>query len=180
MTEKINEVIASEAQNELVQGEVKEIVIRETENFIILKNVVTGKFIKKMKYHKVWTSVPETEEEQEKLFFIMNSDDDSGLVTPLKRLVGTEIQVKDFYTTPYESFNEETGENDNGVTTMIELVDGSFTATSSKSVYYTLLQVYATFVKDGKLVPFRAKVTSTKREKGDQINITFLSTIKPK
>ena len=128
-----------------------------------------------MKYEKYFSKVPETEEEQMTLFKVFNSNSDDNLVTSLSNVVGKEFAIEQVFMNPYESFDEDTGNFTNGVTTTILSTDGEFFATSSKSVYYTLHNIFEAFgypnTEDYK--PVIVKVTSTKMQKGNQIDLSL-------
>src|SRR5699024_12699856 len=102
------------------------------------------KYEKVMKYKRVFSHIPQTREEEIKLYNIFNTQDNPN-VTPFADMRDKEIEIHEFYTNPYESFNEETGETDNGVNTTI--FDGShYYSSSSKTVYYSLLNFFVIFV----------------------------------
>lgn len=151
-----------------------EIVITETDDYTIVKTD-EGKFKKNMKYKKYFSRIPETEEQQIELYKVFN-DSGSGLVTPLKNMVGKEITVKHIFTAPYQSFNEDTGSVMNGVTTTIEDTEGNYYATSSKSVYHKLQSIMETFglPSEDNYKPLKVEVTGTKRTHGIQIDLTLI------
>lgn len=152
----------------------QEIVVQETNEYKIVK-LADGTFKKNTKYRQIFTRTAETEEEKFTLYKVFN-DSDSGLVTPLKNMVDKEISVAHYFTQPYESFNEKTGEVTNGVTTTIEDTEGNYYATSSKSVYHTLLSICNTFgsPSDDQYKPLKLKVTGTKRQNGIQIDLQLI------
>lgn len=147
------------------------ILVQDTPSYQIYKQP-DGKFKKIMKYQESCTFVPQNEEEKKYLFSIQN-DQESEHVVPMKKAIGLELEIEEFFTSPYEKFNEETGETENGVTTSIKSTDGLWYATSSKAVYYSLQKIIGAFGfphSDGyKPVPFT--ITSTKRTNGEQIDL---------
>ena len=151
-----------------------ELAITETEDYTIVKTE-DGKFKKNMKYKKFFSRIPETEEEQIELYKVFN-DSDSGLVTPLRNMVGKELTVSHIFTAPYQSFNEDTGNVTNGVTTTIEDTEGNYYATSSKSVYHKLQSIMETFGNPAEesYKPLKVEVTGTKRQNGVQIDLTLI------
>lgn len=167
MTEK------NELQHTTQNGLIAEQVVSETEDHTIVK-LPNGKFEKRMKYKKVYTYVPETESEMIELYKILNTQDNPD-VTPMQRVVSEEFSVLQAYTNPYQSFDEETGGNTNGVTTTI-LTDKGYIATSSKTVYYTLLGLFDTFgyPNTENYRPIKVKVTSTKQLNGNQIGLELI------
>lgn len=176
---KNNEVMqngANEIQTDLETGEVlnTEIIVQDTPDYRIVK-LPDGSFKKNMKYKQYFSRVAETEEEQIELYKVFN-DSESDLVTPLSNMVKKEITIKHVFIQPYESFDEKTGNLTDGVTTTIEDVDGSYYATSSKSVYYTIFNIMQTFgyPTDEAYKPVKVKVTGTKRQNGVQIDLELI------
>lgn len=159
--------------NEVMTGSNSlEQVVQETPNFTILQ-LPNGKYKKMMKYEKYFSKVPETEEEQLTLFKVFNADQDSGLVTSLSDVVGKEFHIEQVFFNPYQSFDEENGTFSNGVTTTMLSTDGEFFATSSKSVYYTLHNIFEAFgyPNTENYKPVKVEVTSKKMSRGNQINL---------
>ncbi len=171
MTEEVKNVDmeTGEIKNELAMDN----VVRETENYVIRKE--NGKFVKQAKYKKIFTHVPQTEEKQIELYNVFNSsEDDNDLVQPIGKLVGEVIGIDELYTNPYTSFDEETGQDNYGVTTTIK--DGEqYYVTSSKSVYYTVQKLFETFGNpaDEDYKKIYVKVTGTKRQNGVQIDFAL-------
>lgn len=154
-----------------------EIVVQETNEFKIVK-LPDGSFKKNMKYEEYFSRMAETEEEQIELYKVFN-DQESDLVTPLKNMVKKEISVKHIFQQPYQSFDEKTGNIENGVTTTIQDIDGKYYATSSKSVYYTIRNIMKTFGKpsDENYKPVKVLVTGTKRQNGVQIDLQLIGRV---
>lgn len=148
-----------------------EILVKDTPTHSIFK-LPNGKFKKVMKYTAFCTVSPQTEEEKKELFDVMNNSD-SDKVVPMKEAVGVILNIVEFFTSPYVVFNEETGEDENGVTTSIKSDDGKWYATSSKAVYYSLQAIAKAFglPTDENYVPTQFTITSTKRTNGNQIDI---------
>src|SRR5699024_11406934 len=98
------------------------------------------------------------------------------IVTQQKNMIDKEITVKNVYTLPYESFDESTGIVNDGVTTTIEDKDGSFYATSSKSVYHKIFSIMHTFgyPDDENYKPVKVKVVGIKRQNGVQIDLELI------
>lgn len=151
-----------------------EMIVQETADYKIVQ-LPDGSYKKNMKYRTYFSRIAETEEEKIELYKVFN-DSESGMVTQLKNMINKEIIIKHFYTLPYESFDEKTGAVTDGVTTTIEDVDGSYYATSSKSVYHTLLNISQTFglPSDETYKPLKVKVTGTKRQNGVQIDLSLV------
>lgn len=148
-----------------------ETIASDTKDFTIYKQA-DGKYRKEMKYEKFFTKVPETAEEQIKLYQAFNGNDDS-LVTPLSKIEGATIVIENVYFNPYQSFDEETGKSTNGVTTTIQDTEDQFYATSSKAVYYTLKNLFDSFgiPNTPNYKPLIVTVTGQKLQNGRQINL---------
>lgn len=167
--------------NEIVNtntGEIMETgekVIERNDKYEIVQ-LPDGKFVKKMIYKKFWSTIPETTDERIEMYKVFNDSENNGdLVTPLSTMANKEVTIHQAYTNPYESFDEKTGQNVFGVVTT--LYDGSnYYATSSKSVYHTLFQIFEVFgyPNTPNYKPITVKVIGTKRERGTQINISLV------
>ena len=179
---KANEI----ANNEMVDvdtttGEIIETspsykIHQDTPDFTIIE-LKNGKFSKKMKYKPVSSFPTETEEQQMELFQLVNADSDSELITALKDVKNKTIKIKNLMTTPYESFNEDTGDVDRGVLTRFEDIDGKYYATSSKGVYFTVMNIIDTFGLPDTEKSNRAlevKVTGKKQQNGVQTLISVV------
>lgn len=163
-----NENVVTEAGTPALNA--GEEITQDNENFTIIKQA-DGKYRKEMKYKKLYTKLPQTDEEMKELFKVFNSQDDS-LVVPMKNIIGKELTIEHVFMNPYQSFDENTGGNMNGVTTTI--YDGSkYVATSSKSVYYTVLELFNVFgfPSEENYKPIKVIVTGTRRANGTQIDL---------
>lgn len=156
---------------EILQNEV---VVQETNDYKIVQ-LPDGKFKKNMKYHEYYSRQAETEEEKIELFKVFN-DTENELVIPLSNMKDKEINIAHVFTQPYQSFNEETGSVSEGVTTTLQDVDGSYYATSSKSVYYSIINILKAFGKPSSenYKPVKVKVVGTKRQNGIQIDLKLI------
>lgn len=154
-------------------------VVKSTEDYEIVKldepDQDGNLFEKRMKYKRIATHMPESENEIVELYAVLN-DSTGEKVTPMKEVIGLTFVAKNFYTSPYDSFDGKTGQTSRGVTTTIEDTDGNFYATSSKSVYYSVLNLYENFG----MKPFILQIVGIKREKGRvQINVQLTGIFKP-
>lgn len=172
-----NELAMNEATVYNVEtGEIapSEIIVRETAEYQIVQ-LPNGKFKKNMKYQKFHSRTPETEEDQIELYKVFN-DENSKLVTPMKNMIDQEITLQHVFITPYDKFDEKTGNVDTGVTCTIQATDGHYYATSSKTVYHTLKGIFQQFGNptQPEFKPLKLKVTGTKRENGVQIDLSLI------
>lgn len=151
---------------ELSSGNVK----RETEDYMIVQ-LPNGKFEKRMKYKAIATFEPKTTEEEVELYKVFNEEDFEKVYT-MSHLVDQEFNIVNFITKPYESFDEDTGDVTFGVITTLITDDGKYLTSSSKTVYYNMLNMYKVFK-----LPLRVKVTGTKRANGIQIGISLVDKI---
>lgn len=101
-----------------------------------------GKFKRRAVYH-AWSSVkPETREQKIAMMNLLNSGDEANA---LSDFIGVEIKIADVIFNPYDSVDEDTGELTNGVLTYILTPEGVPYVTSSKSVYFTLKNMFKAF-----------------------------------
>lgn len=170
MFEEIENVVNEETGEIMNTSYLSYEVVEDTEDYTIIRDLETGKFSKKVKYSRIQTTVPETEDEIMQLYLIMTTED-SDVITPLKMMNKKTISVSDFYTEPYTAVNEDSGMLEYGVVTYIKDVDGNFYATSGKSVYFTLTNFYNTFSLEK---PIDIKISTVKQTKGEQIKATVL------
>lgn len=154
-----------------------EIVVQETNDYRIVQ-LPDGKYKKNMKFHKYFSRQAETEEEQIELYKVFN-DSDSDLVTPLKNMINKELTIQHVFIQPYQSFDENTGNVTEGVTTTIQDPDGKYYATSSKSVYYTIKGIFTSFGNPSSenYKPLKVQVTGTKRQYGVQIDLKLIGRV---
>lgn len=171
MTEKNNLPTVDTNTGEIIP---QETIVRETDDYTVVQ-LPNGKFKKNMKYKDYASLLPETEDESIELYKVLN-DENSGLVTPLKNMQDKEITIQNIFTRGYQSFDEETGNSQNGVVITIQDVDGSYYATSSKTVYFKTKNLFESFgypnTKNYK--PIKVKVVGTRRENGVQIDLSFV------
>ena len=156
---------------ELVEGE---IIVRQDEDFIVVKTS-EGKFKRKAKYKEYSSVKVETKEEKIWLSNLMdmNSEDDSA---GLKNHVGAQIEVQDVILKKYDRINEETGEQEFGVITYLITPDRTAYVTSSKSVYFKIIEDMKLFGKpheDG-WENLTYQVTKKKGQNGDMILIKLV------
>ena len=170
--ENKNEVMNVNTETgEITRGEV---VVTETPEYRIVQ-LEDGTFKKNMKYSQYYSRQAETEEEKIELYNVFNGQDDE-LVTPMKNMINKEITIAHVFMQPYESFDEQTGKQTSGVTTTIQDVDGSYYATSSKTVYYTLGNIFETFgaPHEEDYKPVKVKVLGRKQQNGIQIDLQLI------
>lgn len=170
-------------KNEIIVDGVKSNVVRETDQFLVVQQP-DGKFKKEMKYgnKEYWSKRPETPEELVEFYQIMNSseDDPHEKLKPMKFEKGGIVDVVNVYMTPYESLDDETGDDAYGINTMIEGSDGLFYVTSSKKAFFDLENMMKVFGKPDQhnYIPFTVGITHTKKEKGTQIGLKLLGVTK--
>lgn len=147
--------------------------VRETENYVILKDE-KGKFSRKAKYASYSSIKAETREEKIWMMNLFEGNEDTG--NGLKDHVGKQITVADVITRPYDKVNEETGEIEYGVLTYLFTPEKIAYVTSSKSVYFTLMNIMELFGKpDSELwEDITIQVLKEKATNGDQIKIKMV------
>lgn len=135
--------MTEEIKNEVAVAETHEVATQAAENntYSITQNA-DGKFQRKAIYKEFSSVRPESRAQKIALLQLLESDD---IATPLNKAVGQKIEIADVIIRPYDSLNEETGELEYGVLTYMITPDGEAFVTSSKSVYYTLQNVFTVF-----------------------------------
>lgn len=148
--------------------------IKETDDYELVR-LEDGTYKKKMKYQPYHSRVAVTPEEKIELFNVFN-DDTNDIVVPLKNMVKKQFAIAHVFTQPYESLDEETGELSYGVTTTFQDTEGNYYATSSKTVYYAVMNIMQTFGKptDPNYKPIQVEVTGTKQQRGVQIGLKLI------
>ena len=157
MTENTNEItVQAEAAN----------------NYEIKQNA-EGKFERKAIYTPFSSVRPETRAQKIALLQLLESDD---VAIPLNEAVGKKITIADVIIRPYDKVNEDSGEMEYGVLTYMISTDGEAFVTSSKSVYYTLQNVFSVFGAphwEGE----EAVTVQVVKKKGLQFNYTDINVI---
>ena len=102
-----------------------------------------GKFSRKAKFEDFCSVVAETAEEQIALFNLLEGGEEN--TNGLKDHKGAQIEVKDVIFRSYDKVNEDTGVIEYGVLTYLIAPDGVPFVTSSKSVYFSLKNMFKVF-----------------------------------
>jgi len=157
MTENTNEIqVQAEAAN----------------NYEIKKNS-EGKFERKAIYQAFMSVRAETRAQKIALLQLLESD---TVAKPLNDCVGNKITIADVIISPYDKVNEDTGEMEYGALTYMIDTNGEAYVTSSKSVYYTMLNIFKVFG-----VPHweedEAVTVQVVKKKGLQFNYTDINVI---
>jgi len=149
---------------------VSEVIVSDTAEYTIVQTE-DGKFKKNMKYEAFSSRQPKTNEEKIELYKVLNEDDNENVIE-MKTMIDKPITIEHVFINPYTSFDEDTGKNTHGVTTTIQS-EGKYYVTSSKSVYYTIRNLFSTFGNplSEDYQPIKVIVTGTKQKNGVQINL---------
>ena len=107
-----------------------------------IKQNAEGKFERKAIYQPFMSVTPETRAQKIALLQLLESD---TVAKPLNDCVGSKITIADVIINPYDKVNEDTGEMEYGVLTYMIDTNGEAYVTSSKSVYYTLQNIFKVF-----------------------------------
>ena len=107
-----------------------------------IKQSAEGKFERKAIYQPFMSVTPETRAQKIALLQLLESD---TVAKPLNDCVGSKITIADVIINPYDKVNEDTGEMEYGVLTYMIDTNGEAYVTSSKSVYYTLQNIFKVF-----------------------------------
>jgi hypothetical protein len=145
----------------------------ETEDYVILKTE-EGKFVRKAKFHDYSSITAETREDKIWLLGLMQGDEETG--NGLKDHVGKVIEVANIITRKYDKINEETGQTEYGVLTYLITPDRIAFVTSSKNVYFSIMQIMDLFGKptDELWENIKVKVMKEKATNGDMIKIKMV------
>ena len=145
----------------------------EAANNYEIKQNAEGKFERKAIYTPFSSVRPETRAQKIALLQLLESDD---VAIPLNEAVGKKITIADVIIRPYDKVNEDSGEMEYGVLTYMISTDGEAFVTSSKSVYYTLQNVFSVFGAphwEGE----EAVTVQVVKKKGLQFNYTDINVI---
>ena len=112
-----------------------------TNNYEIKQNA-EGKFERKAIYQAFMSVRAETRAQKIALLQLLESD---TVAKPLNDCVGNKITIADVIISPYDKVNEDTGEMEYGALTYMIDTNGEAYVTSSKSVYYTMLNIFKVF-----------------------------------
>lgn len=161
-------------------------LVVEVANDLELSNIMTsetlavvkdekGKFKRQLVGYSAFSSiVPETQEQKIAMFNLFQSEEQA---VPMKDAIGSKILVTDVIMKPYESVDEDTGEIKGGVVTYIFDKDGHVYVTSSKTVYFTLKQLFGAFglphYSEGEELTL--EIFKKKGTNGDIINVKLLA-----
>lgn len=149
-------------------------IVEDNEDFTVYKT--KDGYKKEMKYYEFSTVDIDTldNEQQIELYKVFN-DSDFEKVVPMRNKVGDKIKIEQFFTRPYNSFDEQTGETKRGVTTTI--YDGEkYYVTSSKSVYFNLINLSQTFAMPGSenYNPIIVEIVGKQQARGVQISLSLV------
>jgi len=161
----------TENQNELAPLSTS--IVSETENYVVVKDE-KGKFSRKAKYADYSSLEPKDKKEKIWLLNLLEGAEDSGF--GLKNYVGHHIEVENIITRKYDKINEETGQQEFGVLTYLITPDKIAYATSSKSVYFSIMHIMELFGKptDADWENITVQVLSEKGTNGDMIKIKMI------
>lgn len=151
----------------------RERILEDNDKYTI---VITadGETKRKLKFEKLWSIIPQTDEEMEEIFKVTN-DTDNEIVKAMKLHDKKEITIKNILFNPYDKFNEETLGIDYGVTTMIQTIEGEWYATSSKMAYYQLQNMIDAFgfPNEERYRPIKVEIYLKKEQQGFSTNLKF-------
>lgn len=100
-----------------------------------------GKHKRKAVYQQYSSIVPETKQEKLNFLNLLNGD----VAQQMNDHIGKQIAVSNVIFNPYNSLDEETGEEVNGVNSFLITEDGTAYVTSSKSVYNKMKDIITAF-----------------------------------
>lgn len=166
--------------NEMTTAINGEKLVTETNEYSVFQ-LPNGKFEKRVKYQAYSSIHPETTEEQVMLYNLLNGDE----ALEMKAHIGTIFEIMNVVFSPYDSFDEETGVSDAGVSTIILGVTDNGEpvtfATSSKTVYWDLQNMFKVFCKpdDENYLGIKVAITGTKQQRGTQIGLKLLGLSTP-
>lgn len=153
---------------------VEQKIVREDERFVtVLEN---GKYIRKAKFQDYTSIVAESRADKIWLFNLMNSDEENGIGTGLKELVGKSIEMANVIFRKYDKVNEVTGQVEYGVLTYILDPNKEVYVTSSKTVYFAIEEMLRLFGKptDENWENIVLKVGKKRGTNGDIITVQMI------
>jgi|SRR5690625_3496430 len=120
----------------------REQIIEETENYVTVK-LADGTFKRKAKYHEFSSFQPETREDKLWLFSLIDGEEEVG--QGMAENVGEHVEIQDIITKTYSTIDEKTGEEIHGVLTYLITPDRKAYVTSSKGVYFSIMNLMDLF-----------------------------------
>lgn len=162
-----NEIVTSENQNQVA------VVQSENDKYVVVKEA-DGTFKRKAKFEEMSSVVAESRADKIWLLNLLEGDEESG--NGLKSHVGKQIEIANVITRKYDRIVPETGELEYGVLTYLITPDKVAYATSSKSVYFSIMRMMDLFGRPNtpEWENITVKVSSTKGQNGDIINIKMV------
>lgn len=146
-----------------------EVVVRQNEEFKVVKTNEGYKKERVTDYEEIWTFEPQDKKEKLMVFNLLNGDEESG--NGLKDHIGEIIPVANIITKPYRAIDEGNGNDKFGVLTYIITPDNVGYVTSSKSVFFTIQQMLKDFGNPSEWDGIQLKVGKVKRPNGDMITV---------
>ena len=147
-------------------------VVKEDANYRIIRDK-DGNYAKKAKFHDFSSFKAETREDRVWLMGLFDSDEGDENNAGLKNHIGKVIEVQDIILKTYDTVDEKTGDPVYGVNTYLITPERQAYITSSKSVYFKVLEIFEYFGVPGSedWQNVKVKVSKKKRENGEQILI---------
>ena len=138
MTNEIKAAENQEVENKLTVGT----VAQSNDRYDVVVNE-EGKYVRKAKYEEFCSVVPQNKAEKVALFNLLEGGEEN--TNGLKDHVGQIIEIENVIFRPYDKVNEETGALEYGVLTYLITPEGVPYVTSSKSVYFSMKNIFKVF-----------------------------------
>jgi hypothetical protein len=166
--QNVNEVAVSESKT--AESVIE--IVKENDRYQTIKK--DGKYKRVAKYEDYSSVKTDTKEEKIWLFNLLEGAEGTG--NGLKEHVGKVIEVANVITRTYDSLDEDSGDESNGVLTYLLTPDKVAYVTSSKSVYFSIMKLLDLFGKPNEegWENLKLKIVKEKGQNGDMIKVKMV------
>ena len=120
-------------------------------------------------YNQLSTYTPESQDDKIKLYNLLHGD--GSTAKPFRNSINQVLQVDHVITNPYTNKKEQ----EHGVISYLhDTKSNEWYVTSSKTVYYNLMNMFNVFGESSEDNVFELKITSERKQNGEQISLELI------